>query len=230
MVGGKPWNCCRADIWLLDRGFVLLGSLCHTLPWQLQANGSCLSGSRGCPLRPKLKGLSRCLARRSAIGPGSGRPSQLLGFVWRVRRLLVPELHNPAACGIGRRVQAGETNSITTIVTTTTSSTTTGSSSSHCRRAAAPKLGKGFECGTLAEPEPSLSQGLRPPASFISPLSSHLPARRWERKWATRVLGRGGRNHQLPRRRPPPPQLSETPASLTKKMHPNHMDPSSPPQ
>lgn len=159
----------------------------------------------------------------------AARPSQLLGFVWRVRRLLVPELHNPAACGIGRRVQAGETSSITTIVTTTTSSTTTGSSSSHCRRAAAPKLGKGFECGTLAEPEPSLSQGLRPPASFISPLSSHLPARRWERKWATRVLGRGGRNHQLPRR-PPPPQLSETPASLTKKMHPNHMDPSSPPQ
>lgn len=148
----------------------------------------------------------------------AARPSQLLGFVWRVRLLLVP------SCGIGRRIPAaGEITSITTIVTTT-SSTTTGSS--HHRAAAAAKLGKGFECGTLAEPEPSLSQGLRPPASCISPLSSCLPARRWERKWATRVLGRGGRNHQLPRPPPTPPQLSETPASLTKKMHPNHMDPS----
>lgn len=71
------------------------------------------------------------------------RPLQLLGFVWRVRRLLVPELHNPAACGIGRRVPAGETTSITTIVTTTTSSTTTGSSSSHSRRCCSTDAGQG---------------------------------------------------------------------------------------
>lgn len=105
-VGGTAWVCCRAGIWLLDRGDVLLGSLYHTLPWQLQANGSCLAGSRGSPLRPRLKGLSRCLAGRSAIGPGSGlrgRPSQLLGFVWRVLRLLAPQLQCPAVCGMGRR-------------------------------------------------------------------------------------------------------------------------------
>lgn len=192
-VGGKAWVCCKADIWFLDRGVVLLGEpMSHStlatsgqwdLPRWLQRP----------PAAPQAQRVKQVPGREKRDWPWvrAARPSQLLGFVWRVRLLLVP------SCGIGRRIPAaGETTSITTIVTTT-SSTTTGSS--HHRAAAAAKLGKGFECGTLAEPEPSLSQGLRPPASCISPLGSCLPARRWERKWATRVLGRGGRNHQLPR-------------------------------